>query len=62
LLSLISIAIMRDACAIVAPITADSPMPPKTEDGDRGAGFYFRRVHYRTHAGSHAAAEQAHLV
>jgi hypothetical protein len=52
-----SMAMILDAPAIRAPLTALSPTPPAPKDGDRFAGAYIRGVQDRTGARYTAAAD-----
>ena len=56
-----SMAMILDAPAIRAPLTALSPTPPAPKDGDRFAGAYIRGVQDRTGARYTAAAEESSL-
>src|ERR1700760_1042112 len=67
---LVSIAMMRPAPAISAPLIAAMPTPPPpitatgppapaaTDPGHGPAGRHFRRIHHGTIAGDDAAADQ----
>ena len=54
----VSIAMMRDAPAIAAPFTADSPMPPQPITATVAAGLHLRRMEHRADTGHHAATHQ----